>query len=365
MVFAWLMFVTLPADPQPLFFGGPTTVLHLHGSQRLYLAMLVAAPVVVSRRWPVTALGAVLGGSAVLTLLGMPNTVMLIGAAALVAVVAARRPRWVGLGAAVVTFGAWMVQLVFSTPESPGYPYGRLGNGVLLLAVAFTGGVLVRERREHGRALREQVAQSAVTAERLRIARELHDMVAHSIGIVTIQAGAAKRCIQTQPALAAQALDVIETTSRETLTGLRHMLVALRKAENDRDGIAPTPGLDDLEALAANAAQAGVAVRVRFDGERRALPPEVDLSVYRIVQESVTNVVRHAGTRQCRVAIAFRADELVIEVLDDGRGVPVAPHPSGGFGLAGMRERVSLLRGSFDAGPRPEGGFRVEARIPA
>jgi len=213
-----------------------------------------------------------------------------------------------------------------------------------------------------------QAAESAVTAERLRIARELHDMVAHSIGIVAIQAGAAKRCIQTQPVLAAQALDVIETTSRETLTGLRHMLVALRKAENDRDNSAPMPGLDDVQSLADNAAKAGVAVRIRWDGERRALPAEVDLSAYRIVQESVTNVVRHAGTRQCRVGIEFGADEVVIEVVDDGRGTLLDAGRAGGgfgFGLAGMRERVSLLHGSFEAGPRPEGGFRVAARIPA
>jgi len=190
--------------------------------------------------------------------------------------------------------------------------------------------------------------------------------VAHSIGIVAIQAGAAKRCISTQPVLAAEALDVIETTSRETLTGLRHMLVALRKAENDQDSAAPMPGLDSLPALADTAAKAGVAVRVRFDGERRELPAEVDLSAYRIVQESVTNVVRHADTGQCSVAIAFRPREVVIEVLDDGRGgLADAPRAGGGFGLAGMRERVALLHGSFDAGPRPEGGFRVAARIPA
>ncbi|MEY9904951.1 signal transduction histidine kinase [Catenulispora sp. MAP12-49] len=363
LLFAWMVFATMPNGPRPVLLGQFT--VQFHGTQRLELALLSAVPILTCRRRPVAALVGVLAGAAVLTALGLGSAMSLLGATAMVAVVAAARPRPVGLTAAVGTFAAWALLELATDPGDP-TPYGRLSNAVLLLAVAFTVGVLIRERREHGRALREQAAAGAVTAERLRIARELHDMVAHSIGIVAIQAGAAKRCIQTQPVLAAQALDVIETTSRETLTGLRHMVVALRRAEADRDGVAPMPGLDDLPALADNAAKAGVAVQVRFDGERRALPAEVDLSAYRIVQESLTNVVRHAGTRQCRVAIAFQARDVVIEVTDEGRGgLADAPRAGIGFGLAGMRERVSLLDGSFDAGPRPEGGFRVRARIPA
>jgi signal transduction histidine kinase len=364
LLFGWLIFTTMPGDnPQPLLFGG-ATVWHLSGGTRLELALLTAAPILICHRRPVIALAGVLAGDTLLAVIGEPTSAILFGAAALVTVTAASRPRWVGLTVTVGTFGYWTGFEWITDPGGPTH-YGRLSNALLLLAVAFIGGVLIRERREHGQALREQVAASAVTAERLRIARELHDMVAHSIGIVAIQAGAAKRCIQTQPVLAAEALDVIETTSRETLTGLRHMLVALRKAEDDRDHRAPMPGLADLAALADNAAKAGVAVAVRFDGERRALPAEVDLSAYRIVQESVTNVVRHAGTRHCRVAVAFTEDEVVIEVVDDGRGPADGPARGGGFGLAGMRERVSLLHGAFDAGPRPEGGFRVRARIPA
>jgi signal transduction histidine kinase len=364
LLLAWMVFITMPGGAHALFVGDAT--VHFEGGDQLELALVSAAPVAVCRRRPVTALAGVLAGAGFLTVLGEGSALSLIGASALVAVVAAARRRWIGLGAAVVTFAAWTMLEFVTTPGNP-TPYGRLSNAVLLLAVAFIGGVLVRERREHGRALREQVAASAVTAERLRIARELHDMVAHSIGIVAIQAGAAKRCIRTQPVLAAEALEVIETTSRETLTGLRHMLVALRKAENDRDTTAPMPGLDNLATLADNAAKAGVAVLMRFDGERRELPAEVDLSAYRIVQESVTNVVRHAGTGRCEVAIAFSPRDVVIEVLDDGRGSVLADASRGvgGFGLAGMRERVSLLHGSFDAGPRPEGGFRVLARIPA
>lgn len=316
------------------------------------------------RRWPVHVLGLLLGESLVGAIYGLRPMAMLVGIAGLVFVVGARRPRVVGL---VASFAALLV-LAAQDWMVAGDPLtnDKAGNTVLLLMVAYIGGVLVRERQEHGRALREQVATQAVTAERLRIARELHDMVAHSIGIVAIQAGAAARVIDTQPARAKEALTAIETTSRETLAGLRHMLGALRRAESDHDDVAPMPGLADLDRLAANAAGAGVRVELRHRGERRPLPQEIELSAYRIVQESVTNVVRHSGAHSCHVGVEFGVGELVIEVVDDGHGT-AAGFSAGadGYGLAGMRERVSLLHGRFDAGPRPEGGFRVEARIPA
>ncbi|MFJ9448497.1 sensor histidine kinase [Kitasatospora sp. NPDC101235] len=191
----------------------------------------------------------------------------------------------------------------------------------------------------------------AVTSERLRIARELHDMVAHSIGIIAIQAGAGSRVIQTQPAEAREALRAIEATSRETLSGLRRTLVSLRQADrgattSEQSPLAPTPGLADIERLAAATAGAGVRVDVRCTGEQRPVPADIDLSAYRIVQEALTNVVRHA-----------------VEVVDNGRGA-IEDGPAHGFGLIGMRERAGLLGGHLSAGPRPEGGFRVAARLP-
>jgi signal transduction histidine kinase len=244
-------------------------------------------------------------------------------------------------------------------------------NGVialLTLAASCMVGLLSRERREHAVALRSQEVAEAVTAERLRIARELHDMVAHSIGIIAIQAGVGSRVIQTQPAEAREALRAIEATSRETLSGLRRTLVALRQADpgeaaSGRAPLAPSPGLDDVEQLAAATADAGVRVDVRRSGEQRPLPADIDLSAYRIVQEALTNVVRHAGTGRCRVAIGYGDEELSVEVVDDGCGT--AENGSAhGFGLVGMRERVHLLHGHLSAGPRPEGGFRVAARLP-
>ncbi|MGP8296422.1 sensor histidine kinase [Streptomyces inhibens] len=244
-------------------------------------------------------------------------------------------------------------------------------NGVIALlamAASCTVGLLSRERREHAVALRSQEVAEAVTAERLRIARELHDMVAHSIGIIAIQAAVGSRVIETQPAEAREALRAIEATSRETLSGLRRTLVALRQADlgaavSGQAPLAPAPGLADIERLAAATADAGVRVDVRRSGEQRSLPADIDLSAYRIVQEALTNVVRHAGIGRCRVAIDYGNEELSVEVVDDGCGT-TENGSAHGFGIVGMRERVGLLHGHLSAGPRPEGGFRVAARLP-
>ncbi|MGW3197222.1 sensor histidine kinase [Streptomyces sp. NPDC001118] len=244
-------------------------------------------------------------------------------------------------------------------------------NGVialLALTASCMAGLLSRERREHAVALRQQEVAEAVTAERLRIARELHDMVAHSIGIIAIQAGVGSRVIQTQPAQAHEALRAIEATSRETLSGLRRTLVSLRQADrgataSERSPLAPSPGLADVEQLAAATADAGVRVDVRRSGEQRPLPADIDLSAYRIVQEALTNVVRHADTGRCWVAIDYGDEELSVEVVDEGRGA-TGNGSAHGFGIIGMRERVGLLHGQLSAGPRPEGGFRVAARLP-
>ncbi len=240
---------------------------------------------------------------------------------------------------------------------------------LLAMAAGCSAGLLVTERREHAVALRSQEVAEAVVAERLRIARELHDMVAHSISIIAIQAGVGSRVIRTQPDEALAALRAIETTGRETLSGLRRTLVALRQADPDgepsgRAPLTPTPGLADLDRLAAATADAGVRVDLRRSGEQRPLPADIDLSAYRIVQEALTNVVRHAGTGDCRVLVEYGDGELSVDIVDDGRGAGGNGASRHGFGLVGMRERVALLNGRISAGPRPEGGFRVVARLP-
>ncbi|MGW2253880.1 sensor histidine kinase [Kitasatospora sp. NPDC001660] len=247
---------------------------------------------------------------------------------------------------------------------------GSADGAALLALVAWLVGRSVRQNREHAGALSTRAAAQAVTDERLRIAREMHDTVAHSIGIVALQAGAARRVIDTRPERAKEALGEIEAAGRETLAGLRRMLGALRQAEGEVSATAPQ-GLADLDRLAAATTAAGVEVEVRRLGEQGRLPPELDLAVFRIIQESVTNVVRHADARACRVSVdRTKEDEVSVEITDRGRGHGTtagrghAIAPGSGFGLAGLRERVALLHGEFSAGPRPDGGFRVAARLP-
>lgn len=274
----------------------------------------------------------------------------------------ATRPRWqwvTGIALCFVAQAAGIAALVRAE--------NLVGGGVIALlavVVAVMVGLLGRERREHADALRRRAVTEAVTAERLRIARELHDMVSHSVGVIAIQSGVASRVIETQPQEARQALEAIEATSRDTLAGLRRTLVALRRAEpGDSAPLTPATGLADLDGLVAVARDAGVDVEIERTGEERALPPDIELSAFRVVQESLSNVVRHADTGQCSVRIAYGDGELSLEIVDAGRGAG-AGSPGTGFGITGMRERVSLVHGEFEAGPGPAGGFRVAARIP-
>lgn len=240
-----------------------------------------------------------------------------------------------------------------------------------LVLGAVTAGVLgvsVRQRREHAAALRVQATAQAITAERLRIAREMHDVIAHSVGVIAIQAGMGSRVIDTQPAEARAALQNIEEVSRQTLGGLRRTLAALRHSDHHSDhhgGQEPEPttsaGLADLDRLCATTAQAGVEVEVRRRGSQQPLPPEVDLSAFRIIQEAVPHVVRHAHTPACQVTIDVSDGAVALEIVDRGRGGR-ATEP--GHGITGMRERADLLHGRLAAGPHPAGGFRVTARLP-
>jgi signal transduction histidine kinase len=275
--------------------------------------------------------------------------------------IAATRRRRVSIVAAVLTLVV-QVTLAAFFKILPGDPVNTSGQDILGIVTAWTIGNTIRQRRRYSEAQRTQAEIQAVQAERLRIARELHDMIAHSIGVIAIQAGVGRRVIDSQPAEARNALTAIEDTSRETLAGLRGMLGTLRRSDpkSDSPPLAPAPGLADLDGLVTRSLDAGVRVEVRWSGDRSPLPKDVDLSAYRIIQEAVTNVVRHAYTDHCLVRIEQREDELSIEVIDDGRGGV----PGAGYGITGMRERVGLLHGDFAAGPRPQGGFSVAARIP-
>jgi signal transduction histidine kinase len=334
------------------------------------LALLLLVGVL--RRWPFAVLTLLMANLLVLEFAGpdwddtrsgpVMSTSLLVAIDVVVGHIAGTRRRWVSVATAVAVALA-QIALVFGGTD--GRPDDRLTWATLnLVAVlaAWLVGNTVRQRRQFADAQLAAATRTAVQTERLRIARELHDLVAHSIGVIAMQAGMGRRVIDSQPEEARTALGVIEDTGRETLAALRRMLGTLRQADPD-DGEMPrdpAPGLADLERLAERSRAAGLRIDIRDSGEQRPLPPDVDLSAYRIVQEAVTNVARHAGTDRCDILVDRRPALLVIDVVDNGLGG--APGP--GYGIAGMRERVSLLHGEFAAGPRPEGGFRVTARIP-
>jgi signal transduction histidine kinase len=232
----------------------------------------------------------------------------------------------------------------------------------LLLASAWTVGVAVHQHRRYTEELvrhQHDRAERRVADDRVRIARELHDVVTHSMSLITVQAAYGRLVAGRDPARAGEALSVIETTGRESLTELRRVLAVLRAPETA--GTEPAPGLAALPRLLEQAAAAGVRVDLAVDGEPGPLAPGLELSAYRIVQEALTNVVKHAGTGHAGVTVEHCPGALVIEVTDRGRGGPAGPD---GQGLAGMRERVALYGGTLDAGPMPGNGFRVTARLP-
>jgi signal transduction histidine kinase len=203
--------------------------------------------------------------------------------------------------------------------------------------------------------------QAATRHERARIARELHDVVAHSISVMVIQAGAAEQVLQTDPGEAAQALQSIRTTGKSALADMRRMLGVLR-SDADHPGLGPQPGLGDLATLVERMRDGGLDTRLRFEGDAVELAPGPALAAYRVVQEGLTNTLKHAGTTRVDVIVRFARSGVELEVLDEGTA-PVAPNGSG-HGLIGMRERMALYGGSLDVGPRQPIGWAVRARIP-
>ena len=419
--------------PMPL--AGPVAVL---------LVLTAGFAVALRRRKPVFMLGVLLAGSFLISTLTVPDASALtyfLPVAYVLYLVAAtyetKRDAVRVLVSVYLTLVGVAIVLFFGS--------GRQFNGsslipvVLCVIIAWTSGYSVRQRRRYAVRLQDEAASKAVVQERLRIARELHDVVAHSMSVIAVQAGYGQYVIDSQPGDARAALGAIQTTSREALDEMRRMLGALRQADDaesaagsselaEGEGIAagsglsagprfpggagsaplfPAPGLAELDRLVARTAGAGVRVDVTRFGRPRDLPASIDLSAYRIVQEALTNVVKHAQTSSCRVLLGYRDDELTIEITDNGAGMPApepaelsgpgpvryggaAPNgtafrahsgvglleeapaaaaavprlPGAGHGIIGMRERVTLLGGEFSAGPLPGYGFRVSARIP-
>jgi signal transduction histidine kinase len=214
------------------------------------------------------------------------------------------------------------------------------------------------DRLEREREAREQ---AAVAEERRRIARELHDVISHSVTVMTVQAGAARMLLAEEPERAREPIVSVEETGRQALADIRHLLGILRPREGEL-ALSPQPGLAHLDALLGQTRDAGLPVELTVEGERQAIPPGVDLAAYRIVQEALTNTRRHAGPGRAFVALRYRPEALELAVTNDGR--VRARGAEGGHGLVGMRERTALYGGDLEAGPRPEGGYEVRARLP-
>ena len=245
----------------------------------------------------------------------------------------------------------------------------------ILVGIWFTGDTArtreLRAEQLEERAARHEAEARAAAAraaddERARIARELHDVIAHNVSVMVVQAAAAGRVIDADPDQARASLATIEATGREALTEMRRLLGVLRAGEPSPS--APQPSLARLPELVAEMQASGLPVELSVMGAPRPLPPGVDLSAYRVVQEALTNALRHAGRSATRVVVRYDDDALDVEIVDQGRtsgdAATASADGSGGHGLAGMRERVALVRGELEAGPRPGGGFRVRARLP-
>jgi signal transduction histidine kinase len=337
------------------------------------LALVHTLPLAARRRFPGVVLALCVASGLAVAALGLSPIVL--GVAILVAVysVAAYGTRWVSLaGLAAAEIGSVAVQLTPGRFQAPTVVSNALVIGAAWLLGHFVGvrrayTARLEERTAELEQAREELARRAVTEERLRLARELHDVVAHAMSVIAVQSGVGAHVASTQPEEAAKALAAIEATSRAALEELRRLLGVLRQDSEPQGDLTPVPGLADLETLLAEVSKAGLGVRLRVEGTPSPLPAGVDLSAYRIVQEALTNVVKHAGPARAQVTVGYRDREVTVEVTDDGRGVGALAgdgRAGVGHGLIGMRERVAAFGGDLEAGPRPGGGFRVAARLP-
>lgn len=333
------------------------------------LALVMAVPLALRRRRPLAVLTVVIATYPIQRLAGIElyDYLASVAAAALaIYTVAARLERRVAVICAALAYAVIVATVT----------HGGLSS-IFWIALVVGGtcaaGCAIRAFRNQAAELaelarrldaeQEENARVAVFEERTRIARELHDVVAHAVSVMVVQAAAAEQVLGQAPGSAREPLRSVQQTGRQALVELRRLLGVLRA-----DGIAPArepqPGLADLPALAAQLAEAGLPVRVDVEGEPAALTPGLELAAYRIVQEALTNTLKHAAATRAEVAVRYARDAVELEVRDDGRGAPVPPQSAGGHGLVGMRERTSLYGGAFEAGPDEQGGFGVRVRLP-
>jgi signal transduction histidine kinase len=325
------------------------------------LAALQVAPLLLRRRYPLTVLAVVT--AMWIAYVAAVGGVVPIATAVAIYTVAAELPRTRALLAATAAVAASTLAALALGEWS------RAAGDFIPFVAAWVIGDSLRTRRAYTEALeeraerlereREAEAARARAEEQARIARELHDVIAHNVSVMVVQAAAANEVFESRPELAREALQAIEASGRSALEELRRLLGVVR---GDGADYAPQPGLERLEELVDQVRAAGLAVAVSVAGPPRVLPAAIDLSAYRVVQEALTNTLKHARATRAEVALHYGADELGVEVRDDGEGG--GNGDGAGRGLIGMRERVSAFGGSLEAGPAPAGGFAVSARFP-
>ncbi len=308
---------------------------------------------------------------AAVTYVGLGLPVYMLGPAVLVTVYTAasrldRRAASVALGVAE----ALLAVLLWAGPSFPGVA-SWVQFSAIVAGAWFLGDIVRRWQQAadaHARRAveleqaREDLARLAVTAERVRIARELHDVVAHSMSVIAMHAGSGRLAAGRDPAAARRALEVVEESSRHALVEMRRLVTVLRDTDEEAPALAPAPGLADVHRLVAQVAAAGVRVDVHTEGDLAAVPDGVSLAAYRIVQEALTNVVRHVGPTRARLSVVVDDDRVRLEVSNDGgRRATTATR---GYGTVGMRERATLYGGELTVGPEPDGGWRVAGWLP-
>jgi signal transduction histidine kinase len=334
--------------------GHHATVAHtgtLEMTVGIALQVIAGLALLARRPYPTATLAVVLAATLGAGALGAQNVWLALIIAFFSAVLRGRR--WAAVASLVIGYGISLVH----TPTTPAL-VGLAGLLAMLLVAE-----VIRARNARATAARrerEDAAARRATEQRLAIARDLHDVVAHSISVINVQSNTALHLMDRHPDRAREALTAIREVSGQALAELGTVLGALRDGSAP---LAPAPGVARLDELAARARAAGFSVSLSSDGEVRELPASVDAAAYRIVQEALTNAVRHSGGSSAAVLLRYAPGSVEIEVTDNGAGV-TAPSDSGGNGLSGMSERTAALGGSFSAGPRMDGGFRVTARLP-
>lgn len=328
------------------------------------LLLVVGAAALVGRlRYPAAVLAVITAATVGYYAAGYPNGPAFLALAVAMFTAVARGLRTVAWATLAVGFVVYvMLDRLLGGPSTSVATLAAQAAWVLAILI---GAELARTRGERFAEMRRSRAEEArrrASEERLLLARELHDVLAHNVSLIHVQASTALHLFDADPERARTALAAIKDASHETLQELRATVGALR-SNDDAVPRAPTPGLDRLDELVAASVSAGLRVQVRREGEPRPLPPRVDLAAYRVAQEALTNVRRHSGAASAEIRVAY-GDELVLEVLDTGRGPSDRGGVGPGHGVQGMRERAAALGGTLEAGAAPGGGFRVRLRLP-